>query len=618
MGWAYTLYTAEQEAWPQRLFRMVCFGMALQGVTGFFWMILIGGSAGLQMGLLIFTTGVWICLGNHRRSFARNIPLMDRCGMWVLGLVLLSMGLRLYDPVRHAALGQSDAYVHLEYLKAILAKGRLPASYPAGFHWTVALPVRIFGWDPYEMARFGGAAWGGMLSLGLYVVGSSLRGRKMDGLLAMIIGTFVPQWYVLTKTGIGMFANQAGLVYLLACWDAIFSQRYWRLGFFSLALMVTVPMMFLHMIPFLFLIAWFYTGKFPNRMRLGMFAGFAALGAVFLVLLYTWMPGNPDMLKMVNQIILHGMHLPGYPQSMPSQLHPLIQLVIDYLAIKRVGMAIPALFLAGLIFFLGHIGALIYGIKKRSVKLALFWAWGSLAGWATLTGSTDFTAYQRSGWEFLMTTAIGLGWLGGVISDRLTSKIPCEKMICAGAAVLVAWAFLHPPGHQYPGGQEEEEWIQFTRWFTLKPREAEATLGIPNLGNQSVLLITRASTTNPIRSVTDWKVLLWKDVNRETPLNYLVQMPQKIKIVLVTRRDSKDTQSFPSHFSAVSPEYASRYMDWLKQYEVLNKKTLNLISWAEMRGADVRRVSWGDTLDVYVVDSRHLKTGPEPSQVDED
>lgn len=618
IGGVFTTDARLREDWPRLIFRMVTFGMALQGVVGFLWMKSVGGPATLQICLFItavlFWTGWKVICGN----FAHGWPVLDKWATFVLCLALLSMGLRLIDPLHHSALGQSDAYEHLRFIKAILQKGQLPASYPAGFHWTVVLPVRIFGWDPYEMARFGGAAWGGVLSLGLYVIGTSLRGRKMDGILALMVGTFVPQWYVLTKTGIGMFANQAGLVYLLACWDAIFSQRYWRLGLFSLALLITVPMMLLHFIPFLLILIWIQSTKIPIRIRLGAFSGLVTLGALFIVLLYNWMPGNPTALKMVNQIILNGIHLPGYPQSMPSELHPLVQLVIDYLVIKRVGMANPALFFWGVVFFIGHIGAVVYGLKRRSWKMVLFWAWGSLAGWATLTGSTDFTAYQRSGWEFLMTTAIALGWLGGLISDRLGAKIPCGKLICAGSTVLVAWAFLHPPGHVYPGGQEEEEWIQFTRWVSLNPREAGEILEIPRMENQSVWVITRASTTKPIRWVTNPKIMSWRDINLDTPENYLIQFPQTIKIVLVARKDQKLSGISPVHFQAVSPEYAARYASWLNQYAVLNQKTRDMILGAERWGAEVRKVEWGEALDVYIVDARDLIRNVGLPQFDED
>lgn len=76
----------------------------------------------------------------------------------LLLILIIAFAVRSLHPLQSAALGQSDAYTHLHYLRHLAEHARIfNIVYPAGYHWLLALPVLVFGLDPYIVVRFAGA-----------------------------------------------------------------------------------------------------------------------------------------------------------------------------------------------------------------------------------------------------------------------------------------------------------------------------------------------------------------------------------------------------------------------------------------------------------------------------
>ena len=200
-------------------------GCASQGLLGLFWNRLVRG---LVYGEIAFYYGFWIVASLLavwiRRP--REKDSLEYGELWLLILTLTAAVLvRSLHPLEHAALGQSDAYSHLQFIRQVMADGMIHNQiYPPAFTWIMALPATTFGLDPYWLARFGGAFWGTGLTLALFALGRC-KGRPWAGLCAAALAAFCPAWMPLLKTGVGVFANQLGLFFSALDSALLFAKR---------------------------------------------------------------------------------------------------------------------------------------------------------------------------------------------------------------------------------------------------------------------------------------------------------------------------------------------------------------------------------------------------------
>ena len=128
------------------------------------------------------------------------------------------------------------------------------------------MPAAVFRIDPYCMARFGGAFFGTALVLAVYFfLREGCRDRRAALAGAFGVASF-PGLMLLHKTGVGAFANQAGLLMLpliLAGNLLIVRGERRTLGlavgvFATLGMLLTVPMMGLHVVMVLLLFGLFH------------------------------------------------------------------------------------------------------------------------------------------------------------------------------------------------------------------------------------------------------------------------------------------------------------------------------------------------------------------------
>ena len=229
-------------------------------MLGMLWSHLVYSRPLLEVGVLLL---VW--LGLLYWSWKRwAVSLQEECtskpfatGHHAALILILCIGflLRIIHPVDVAYLGQSDAYTHLNYIHSIVNSGCLSnPSYPSGFHWIMALPELVFSVDPYHVARYGGAFFGIGLILGIYVLLDSCIGRR-SALFGSFFAAAFPGMMLLIKTGVGVFANQFGLMLLPALFSFIwlFWTRKKGAGHYKIPLTIglcgmaaAVPMMLLH------------------------------------------------------------------------------------------------------------------------------------------------------------------------------------------------------------------------------------------------------------------------------------------------------------------------------------------------------------------------------------
>ena len=114
----------ERSGWDL-LLTAAALGIASQGILGFVWVLLGVRHTGLESLLYL---GGWTALslasfmgirGNRDAGRARS-P-----GMWLAAIVAAGVALRLVHPLTSVALGQSDAYSHLQFLNDIIHRGHL-------------------------------------------------------------------------------------------------------------------------------------------------------------------------------------------------------------------------------------------------------------------------------------------------------------------------------------------------------------------------------------------------------------------------------------------------------------------------------------------------------------
>lgn len=388
------------------------FTMCIQALAGFCWTIVKPTLPPRIEPLLYFI----LCLIAVRyvvSIFATSSEKKSRStALYILMTAILVAAalLRLIDPLRQAALGQSDAYSHLFIINQILLNGNLGGTiYPPGYHWIVALPLMIFPLDPYLMARYGGAFFGLLLVLALYnlVVTDKL---KHPAILTLLLAACFPGMYFLVKTSIGIFPNQFGLLLLPVIFFHFFlvtnniSLSYVSLSILLLGLLVSVPMMFLNIVIvgfFYSLSAYFlhaYRISFLNLRILSIFTIIFIISVIYFTLV------NRD-------IVFSSINIISNHQNPLSISHALVILLSDYFSLKRIGFDVPVynyiLIFIGLVIFV----SIYVACSLKHHLFVIISVWSLLSYIETALGIFQFSSYQRAGWELLMGFSVLSGYL---------------------------------------------------------------------------------------------------------------------------------------------------------------------------------------------------------------
>lgn len=410
---------------------------------------------------------------------------------WILALiVLLGMSVRSLDGLRHAALGQSDAYSHLNFLRQILTHSHLlNIVYPPGYSWVLALPTVLFHLDPYMVARYAGPFFGGLLILAIASLGRHYSpGAARFG--AFLTACF-PGFYLLIKTGMGAFANQLGLVLLPVALHLYLRRegpeaRSAPTALFilvALGLGASVPLLLLNLL--LIIAAHRLTWPDPPA-RAPWWRRTAAplallLPALLLATFHFLRPGevhtNATATMVTGVAAPASSATPATSALPPARLEtsvlrtlldrgnatPAGRLLIDFLSIKRHGLGGPLMGGLSLALALLFTAFLIHGFRQRSATLKLLGAWGVLTTIQTSTGLFDFSQYQRSGWSLLEAIAWAGGILAAIIYEQGGHRALFRHAVQLAMAGTVIAAFLAPPAHRLISSGAEDDLVASLR-----------------------------------------------------------------------------------------------------------------------------------------------------------
>ena len=468
-----------REAWPVQVALAVLMGTTSQAILGFLWGVWISQPARWE-GLLYL--GLW--LGVARVVRWRKISIRNdeekTTPLETIGLVasvMVGMAIRLIHPLQAWALGQSDAYSHLAMFRDLAAHGSLGnVAYPPGYAWVMVLPAALLNVDPYFVARFGGAFFGAAL---LFAVVAWLRegcGDRRAALAGAFLVAGFPGLVLLQKTGVGAFANQAGLFFLpmifLGFQLAVFPRRRTfgvvLLAISILGLLATVPMMLMHVGLVLFLF-WLCMGRKECAVAMPWMRRLAWAGVAMIIVGLMWVVKVDSHRLAVTAVMLTTADETVAAHVQPGALDgwsALGLLMRDFFSIKQWGYGnglIQSVFvvLCGL-----FVALVIAGVKKRKAGWGMVGVWGGLATVQTATGFLQFTAYQREGWSLLLA----LGCLGGLVTSWMWTAWPrLRSVIVLGMALLAGISLWRPPVHTLTTSTAEETLVRMARMLKTYP-----------------------------------------------------------------------------------------------------------------------------------------------------
>lgn len=363
-----------------------------------------------------------------------------RCEGFILAVIFfLAAVVRLIGPATTIALGQSDAYAHLQYLNDMVKDGHLRHStYPPGYYWLMSLPVKLFDVDSYWVARFGGVIWGLGQVLGVYLLAGLAFGRRAAVWSAGLIAVF-PLFHLLQKTGVGMYPSQAGLVILpllLLLWDRVMRGGPHYLAGFVIclsALAVTVPMMLVDFMPFILVdfVVRYVAGSVHRR---SMYALVVLAAVMITMILFFWLRSGADGFFRTASIVAN--------EEIPGD-HPLARLLyLLWMFIRPERFLFPGVWLNIAAFAVGMALVSLFFLRKdarsRSIVLWAFLAWAQ-----TSFGVFQFELYMRAGWVLLLAGSVLSGWIVVRVFDFLPASVATLfKSVVIAACVA---SFVYPP-----------------------------------------------------------------------------------------------------------------------------------------------------------------------------
>ena len=471
-----------------RLFWAANLGMASQALLGFVWGWLRLRHAPLEVAfwlLLWLAVSFGLSRRRHHHPVTPSTVLSAGQSRLLFGILGGAWLLRVIHPLQTWALGQSDAYSHLQFIQNIIQHGYLVNPvYPPGHAWVMALPGLIFHLDPYVIARFGGAVFGVLLTLGVFVLTFRLTRSAVAALAAAFLAGCCPAFNLLYKTSIGVFANQLGLCLIPALLTLYFewvqsgfrsakTAAFLSLGIATMA--VTTPIMLLHLLLLAtvdgLLGLWGAsraTMAFLGRMLLIL------LPAALAILLHVTHVAhrNSASLDQVRYILAPakaptGSVMPAVrqwtPEIPPPVPAPAASLVAaDFFSVKRVGFQDKAMDAATLALGLAFVALLLHGLGTASQAHRLLGLWGALTALQLL----QFSCYQREGWSLMLaTTVLGGGGIG-IFWDRSGSRRPLRLGLTLATIIAFTLALTHPPKHVLFASSAECDIVQWAKIIT--------------------------------------------------------------------------------------------------------------------------------------------------------
>lgn len=364
-------------------------------------------------------------------------PLQSR--IWMTILITLTLLARVLPAAEQSSLGQSDAYSHLQFGMEIIATGQLSHPvYPVGHSWVQVLPALLFRPELYLLYRYGGAFYGLNLVLGIFFV-SRRSFSERAALCAALLAAGSPLMLPLIRTGVGVYANQFGLMLIPALLWTL-PRRFTLTLPLLTALALSVPMMVLDLLP-VFLLYYLFRKRFLHLSLLLLIGGGGA-GLIFWKL--QQLP--PEHLQATFTLLSGG-----------RIIHDLPGLLLHYLQPKTVEIS-PAL-RAGVGLLALVSGTLLAWPACRKPGRLLPLLLCSFCGFQSVSGCFQFAGYQRAGWLFLIGLAMVSGVTGWYAARRCRLETPLRPLLALSCVGL----YWFPPLHQPHLSGAENELVDFLR-----------------------------------------------------------------------------------------------------------------------------------------------------------
>ncbi len=489
------LWLCEEKSWPNILLLALVLGLSTQGVLGFVWNDFL--RTGITLEITIYFLGwliatVIVSLSQRRPPLSRKLPI-TREDFFLIGLLILAIAVRSIHPLQHMALGQSDAYSHLHFLRDVVDRGFVNnVMYPPGYHWILALPTAVFHLDPYLVARYGGAFFGAGLVLAVYVLVKSIAGNPAAIFSAFLVSCF-PGLNLLLKTGVGAFPNQLGLFFIpVVFYFYIITEEkilgkspkaYTLLALCLMGLSISVPMMLIHVLLILCIIRMvlFIIRRDKWLLQTGILA-LSILPAIILLSLHLLHAGPVHQQETI-KVITAGASINSVP-SLPGETsegisqfplpdptrhlktilnHPAMNLLFDFFSGKRWGVGHIAVNTIGFLILIISGINILWGFKGGGMGWAVLGFWGVIASLQTMTGILQFSGYQREGWSLMIAAACLSGIIGGTIYSWGERWVIFKAAVVIAVLLSISGSFIYPPVHELRASCAEDEIIQVAR-----------------------------------------------------------------------------------------------------------------------------------------------------------
>ena len=439
---------------PDLLLLSAVAGIGVQSMLGLLWNHLVGRRPEVEAAIyVLFWVALWLGLRRTARPPLAPDGTAQRpsaAAVTCLAVVLAAgFALRSIHPLLCPALGQSDAYSHLQFIRYVLADGHIPLTvYPPGYHWVMALPTLLLRVDPYLLARYGGAFFGCLLILVFWRLGRSTTGGDQGVLAAYLVACF-PGAMLLIKTGVGAYPNQLGLVlvpfifgeYLLLLHRGS-RLHAWCIALATLSLIACVPLMVID-------VALVVMAERMLAVLSGDTQWLRRYGRVilFAMIILCAVAGFHVFRSDSRNLAFTASLVAGITPGDTSLGRTLCVATVDFLRLKRVGLGSPFMDGACVLLGLGFAACLWHGVRHRSVAFKLLGLWGIVATLQTSVGALQFDWYQRAGWHLLEAAA----WLGSTLLVLIGDRIPARRIPRVAVVIVLlaaaVFSFAHYPRH---------------------------------------------------------------------------------------------------------------------------------------------------------------------------
>ena len=623
--------------WPKILFHSLVLGLSSQSVIGLLWNHLVSKSPGLEAFLYyLFWLIVFVAVAAfHKKIRQAKIDRQTIVGAsLIVGILLVAVIVRSIHPFQHFALGQSDAYSHLNFLKDILETGAIGNTiYPPGYHWVLALPVLSFHLDPYNVARYVGAFFGAGLVLAVFVLVEEAVDRKAAYLSAFGAACF-PGFYLLLKTGVGAFANQMGLFFIPVTFyyyikglgkESILSLSNLMFILALLGIAASVPMMLVHILIIIFIermLSLLYRSPGWPIKTAGIIL--STLPAISLVAYHFLRAGDQSQratIQFINEGVDKALPAVMAKSGFSDLLNlPFVRSFIDFLSIKR--WSFGNIFMDGIGFMVTFffIVLLIHSISKKKYSFVVIALWGMITSIQTITGFLQLSAYQREGWSLLIVIACLSGIVMSYIYERwITQQLILQRCFFFCLFIIFIISIIYPPAHRSYASAAEDDIIRIIRGLTGPSAERIIFKSQEVIQDRDVSAVRNALSGHlPIvivaRNFSGW------DSGQGELIKVVMHRNTSIRNVVVTDRSSladifkKENQYVVlidkekklglddlGIASRLSPFYTEQFLLLQRHLLKLNKKIEDYITQLSSRDWNLQKIDINDILTISIL-----------------